>query len=191
MGHQVTFRPIDPRFKRPHTVFARGDEARQSDCVLVGCGDCRTLIMNEEREQLVALLRENGVTEEVLKRLWNRYVLPGGGVNLSLEFPNTALHREVVGFYVKHQLHGGEVVILMVHDGCGRVQICHPGMTFRRVVDLTIEAAHELHIELHATGRPVRVLVIADFLQVEGELGRYVLCADVPAVTPSQPPIKG
>ncbi len=169
----------DRRFDRKETPPPPFNDPTQSDCLLVGCGDCRTLVLDEQRRALVALLRERGILQGILGEWWNRYVLPGGAVNLSKRFPRAKHHRKIVDFFVQHQMKRSETIICLVHASCGWVQTHHPGMSFKKVVKLAIKGAKKCQRKLQRRGKAVRMVVIADFL---GEPSvRYKLCADLPA----------
>lgn len=156
------------------------EDARQSDCVLVGCGDCRTLMMNGERDALVQVLTRHGIMGRIMGPKWNRYLTPGGGVNLSRRFPDTQRHRDAIAFYVEHQLRE-ETLIVLVHAGCGWVRTNHPDMCFRETVEATIGGAREFQCDLKAVGKTVQIVVVADFLGANSE--RYVVCAIFPCLT--------
>lgn len=163
---------------------ALNDDARQSRCVYVGCSDCRTYFMGEQKVALIGALLLAGVPacEGLFDGKWNRYIAPGGGANISTLFPDAQRDRERIAFLVQHQLHGGETLVLVCHRDCGWVRKYHQDMSFAQAVTATIKAAEQFQAMLAEQGKSVRIIVVADRLH-PNLAERYKVCAHLAPIT--------
>ena len=153
------------------------DDARQSRCVYIGCSDCRTYFMGPQKDAVLGVLVMAGVPcEGLFEGNWNRYIVPGGGAILCVNFPDVERDKHRISFLVQYQLHGGETLVITCHRDCGWIKVHGPGMSFAQAVAATVDGAREFQRELAELGKSVRIYVVADRLHSELRL-RYKLVA--------------